>query len=145
MYAYAKVMIERHKVRTLPVSALMHLGDKTVLQVGEKSFCWIYNDGRAKRIEVETGVSDGEWVEITNHRAAGSKGDEPWTPFDGREQVVLGNLSILVDGGPVQIAPETDTSKASGATTAADRGGQHNERLAIQRVAGGGPVPTGGR
>ena len=56
MYAYAKVMIERPGVRALPLSALMHLGDKTVLQVGEKAFCWMYEDGRAKRIEVETGV-----------------------------------------------------------------------------------------
>ncbi len=68
MYAYAKVMIERPGVRALPVSALMHLGDKTILQVGEKSFCWIYEDGHAKRIEVETGVSDGEWIEVTNRR-----------------------------------------------------------------------------
>ncbi|HEX3446840.1 MAG TPA: efflux RND transporter periplasmic adaptor subunit [Isosphaeraceae bacterium] len=145
MYAYTKVMIERHKVRTLPVSALMHLGDKTVLQVGETSFCWIYNDGRAKRIEVETGVSDGEWIEITNRRAVTSQGEEPWTPFDGTEQVILGNLSILVDNGPVQIAPETDTSKANGAAAAANRVVRPDASRAIQRVAGGGPVPTGGR
>ena len=56
MYAYAKVIIERPGVWALPVSALMHLGDKTILQVGEKTFCWMYEDGRAKRIEVETGV-----------------------------------------------------------------------------------------
>ena len=109
-------MIERHKVRALPVLALMHLGDKTVLQVGEKSFCWIYNDGHAKRIEVETGVSDGEWIEITNRRAAAAKAEEPWTPFDGTEQVILGNLSILTEGGPVQIAPESDTTKVARAT-----------------------------
>ena len=46
----------------------MHLGDKTILKVGEKAFCWIYMDGRARQIEVETGVSDGEWIEVTNHR-----------------------------------------------------------------------------
>ena len=72
MYAYAKVIIERPGVRALPLSALMHLGDKTVLQVGEKSFCWMYENGHAKRIEVETGVSDGEWIEVTNRRAPGS-------------------------------------------------------------------------
>ena len=83
----------------------MHLGDKTVLQVGEKSFCWIYDDGHSKRIEVETGVSDGEWIEVTNRRAAAAKAEEPWTPFDGTEKMILGNLSILTEGGPVQIAP----------------------------------------
>ena len=102
MYAYAKVIIERPGVRALPVSALMHLGDKTILQVGEKTFCWMYENGHAKRIEVETGVSDGEWIEVTNRRAprsdAASTGDEPWTPIDGTEQVILGNLSILAEG-----------------------------------------------
>ena len=102
MYAYAKVMIERPGVRALPLAALEHLGDKTILQVGEKSFCWVYENGRAKRIEVETGVSDGEWIEVTNRRvprfATSSAGEESWTPIDGTEQMILGNLSILADG-----------------------------------------------
>jgi HlyD family secretion protein len=116
MYAYAKVMIERPGVRALPVSALMHLGDKTVLQVGEKSFCWMYEDGHAKRNEVETGVSDREWIEVTNRRAATSMGDQPWTPFDGTEQVILGNLSILAEGAPVLVAPATGETKVARAT-----------------------------
>ncbi len=110
MYAYAKVTIERPGVRALPVSALMHLGDKTILQVGERSFCWMYENGHAKRIEVETGVSDGEWIEVTNRRGSGSdatsSGDEPWTPINGTEQMILGNLSILTEGGPVTEAKE---------------------------------------
>ncbi len=105
MYAYAKVTIERTGVRAVPLSALMHLGEHTILQVGERSFCWMYEDGHAKRIEVETGLSDGEWIEVTNRRAPGSDaahtGNEPWTPIDGTEQMILGNLSILTEGGPV--------------------------------------------
>ena len=115
MYAYAKVTIERPGVRTLPVSALMHLGDKTILEVGERSFCWMYENGYAKRIEVETGVSDGEWIEVTNRRGSGSDaastGDEPWTPIDGTERMILGNLSILTDGGPVTEAKEIAKTK----------------------------------
>ena len=115
MYAYAKVTIERPGVRALPVSALMHLGDKTILQVGERSFCWMYENGHAKRIEVETGVSDGEWIEVTNRRAPGSDaastGDEPWTPIDGTEQMILGNLSILTEGGPVTEAKAITKTK----------------------------------
>jgi HlyD family secretion protein len=105
MYAYGKVTIERTGVRALPVSALMHLGDKTILQVGDRSFCWMYENGHAKQIEVETGLSDGEWIEVTNRRAPGSDaastGDKPWTSIDGTEQMILGNLSILTEGGPV--------------------------------------------
>ena len=62
MYAYAKVIIERPDVRALPVAALTHSGDKT--------FCWTYEDGHAVRTEVQTGVSDGEWIEVTNRQLA---------------------------------------------------------------------------
>ena len=58
MYAYANVIIERPGVRALPLSALTHSGDKT--------YCWMYQDGHARRAEIETGVSDGEWIEVTN-------------------------------------------------------------------------------
>jgi HlyD family secretion protein len=115
MYAYAKVIIERPGVRALPISALMHLGDKTVLKVGEKRFCWMYQNGRAHRFEVETGVSDGEWIEVTNRRApaldAAATGEQPWAPFDGTEQIILGNLDILTEGGPVTIAPASESAK----------------------------------
>ena len=31
--------------------------------------------------------------------------NEPWTPIDGTEQLILGDLSTLADGMPVKIAP----------------------------------------
>jgi HlyD family secretion protein len=147
MYAYAKVIIDRPGVRALPESALMHLGDKTVLQVGEKSFCWFYEDGHAKQFEVERGVSDGEWIEVTNRRPALSAGDKPWTPFDGNEQVILGNLSILVEGGPVEIAPDAGATKAASgrASVSSTTSDRPKTTRADQRVAGGGPSPTGGK
>ena len=90
MYAYAKVIIERPGVRALPVSALTHSGDKT--------FCWMYKDGHAQRAEIRTGVSDGDWIEVTNlHRPTASNVDHPWTPINGSEQVILGDLSILAE------------------------------------------------
>lgn len=106
MYAYAKVTIERPGVRTLPVSALMHLGDKTILQVGERSFCWMYENGHAKRIEVETGVSDGEWIEVTNrHVKSSSAEEEDWTPIESTDQVLMGSkLSTLTEGTQVKPA-----------------------------------------
>ncbi len=114
-------------MQALPVSALMHLGDMTVLQVGEKAFCWMYKNGLAKRVELQTGVmgdpdpkTDERWIEVTNYRSASSEaaiaGDEAWTPFDGTEQVILGDLSILADDSPVTVAPASNATKvASGA------------------------------
>ncbi len=108
MYAYAKVIIERPGVRALPLAALTYRGDQT--------FCWRYEDGKSVRTEVETGVSDGEWIEVTNRRAPASRtahaGERPWTPIDGSEQVILGDLSILTEGSPVQEKTASTDAKA---------------------------------
>jgi HlyD family secretion protein len=106
MYAYAKVIIERPGARALPVSALTYSGEKT--------FCWTYKDGHAKRTEIRTGISDGEWIEVTNlQRASASKTDHPWVPVNGSEQVILGDLSILADGAPVEVVPASDEGKVA--------------------------------
>ncbi len=107
IYAYVNVIIERPSVRALPESALTYSGDK--------AYYWTPENGHAVRTEVETGVSDGEWIEVTNRRVPGSEaastGDELWTPIDGTEQVILGDPSILTDGAPVEIAPATKGTK----------------------------------
>lgn len=108
MYAYGKVIIERPGVRALPLDALAYEGEQT--------FCWQYLNGKAVRTEIETGVSDGHWIEVTNRRVQASQsdpqGEVAWTPFDGSEQVILGELSILTDGGPVKIAPANGEAKS---------------------------------
>jgi multidrug efflux pump subunit AcrA (membrane-fusion protein) len=124
MYAYAGITIERPDAWTLPVSALMHLGDRTILQVGQKAFCWTYKDGLATRVEVETGLlsnpdprTGDQWIEVTRTRAATleteSIGGDHWAPIDGTEQVILGDLSILYDGARVNVAKPPDTSKVA--------------------------------
>ena len=106
MYAFAKVIIERPGVRALPVSALTYSGEKT--------FCWTYKDGHAERAEVRTGVSDGDWIEVTNlQHPTKSHLDDPWSPVDGSEKVILGDLSILADGSPVEVAPATGGPKVA--------------------------------
>jgi HlyD family secretion protein len=100
MYAYAKVIIERPGVRALPLTALTHSGEKT--------YCWKHENGKAVRTEVQTGVSDGEWIEITNYQLPSEPTvADPWVPVNGSEQVILGDLSILADGGPVEIVTGT--------------------------------------
>ncbi len=100
MYAYAKVIIERPGVHALPLAAITHSGEKT--------YCWKNENGKAVRSEIQTGVSDGEWIEVTNYQLPpASDGADPWVPVNGSEQVILGDLSILADGGPIEIAPAT--------------------------------------
>jgi HlyD family secretion protein len=106
MYSYAKVVIERPGAKALPVAALTHSGEKT--------FCWTYKDGRAVRTEVRTGISDGEWIEVTNlQRATKSNVEDPWMPVTGKEKVILGDLSILADGGPVEVIPPPQATKVA--------------------------------
>jgi HlyD family secretion protein len=95
MYAYGKVIIERPNVRALPLSALVNSGDKT--------FYWRYENGHAERTEVQTGVSDGEWIEVTNRQIPAPSTGEDWVPITGSEKVILGDLSILTDGSLVRL------------------------------------------
>jgi HlyD family secretion protein len=98
MYAYGSVFIERPNVRALPVSA--------VTQIGNQTYCYLAVDGKAVRTPVQTGVSDGTWVEVAGKlvRSPGSS-DGKWVAFDGTEAVIDGNLSEISDGVPVQVEP----------------------------------------
>ncbi len=107
MYAYVKVLIDRPNVLALPLVAVNYGGDQT--------FCWLYESGKAVRTELETGVSDDEWIEVTNRRPPvdpeASSDKVRWTPIDGTEQVLSGDLSGLIDGAAVEIAPATEGTK----------------------------------
>ncbi len=135
MYAYAKVIIDRPDVHALPLDAPMHVDDNTIcelpvcsriharvsalMRVGDKTFCWKNEDGKARRIEVQTGVADtkGQWIEVTNYQypsAAG--GAEHWMPITGKEQIILGDLTLFADGSPVEVAQEKHEPKVATAT-----------------------------
>jgi HlyD family secretion protein len=96
MYAYGKVIIERPNVLALPESALSFRGDQ--------AYYWSYENGRAVQTEVQVGVSDGEWIEVTNRRIKPRyPGEEPWAPIDGTEQVIVGNSLELSEGCEVRV------------------------------------------
>ena len=132
MYAYGKVIIERPGVHALPVAAPMHIDDNTfcevsgckrehaivsaLMRVGEKTFCWRYQHGQAQRLEVQTGLSDGKWIEVTNYEVPPAPGGaDHWTPIDGKEQMILGDLTLLADGAPVEVAPPSESPKVASA------------------------------
>ncbi len=115
MYAYAQVIIDRPGVRALPVAAVTYLADQ--------AFCWRYEKGVAVRTEIRTGVSDGTWIEVTKRRlpapSQAPASQAAWTAIDGSEQVILGDLSILINGAPVKVLAETGGKQdvGSGRTT----------------------------
>jgi HlyD family secretion protein len=98
MYAYGKVVVERPGVHALPKSAVTHAGGK--------SFIWQYEDGKAVRTQVQTGIQENDWIEVTNrHTKSKSLSEEHWTPIDGSEQVLVGaKLSTLTDGARVHLS-----------------------------------------
>jgi multidrug efflux pump subunit AcrA (membrane-fusion protein) len=104
MYAYAKLIITRPDVRAIPMDALTHSGDQT--------YCWMLKDGKAARTEVQTGVNDGKWIEVTNRQgAANPDAEDTWEPIDGKEQMIVGDLSVLTDGGAVKVDSGHEESK----------------------------------
>ena len=93
MYAYGRVRIERRNVRAVPLAA--------VVEIGNLNCCYFYEDGKAVQIPVQTGIQDGEWVEVAKKRTHGE-----WTAFTGEEKVILGDLSELTDGQAVRLEEE---------------------------------------
>ena len=119
MYAYGQVVVERPNVRALPKSALTHAGGK--------SFIWRYENGHALRTEVQTGIEDGEWIEVTNrHIKSKSPDEENWAPIEGTEQVLVGSkLSTLTEGARVTLADSpapSEEESASNKPNAAEAG-----------------------
>ena len=87
----------------------------------DKTYCWMCENGLAVRTQIETGISDGEWIEVTNRRESTAHTASPesgtWTPINGSEQVILGNLAILADRTPVRGVPATSKAGGTGASS----------------------------
>jgi multidrug efflux pump subunit AcrA (membrane-fusion protein) len=98
MYAYGKVIVERPDVQVLPKSAITYSGGK--------SFIRRYDHGYARRTEIQTGIEEAEWVEVTNRhvKSESTEGEANWTPIGGSDQVLVGpKLPILTEGERVKV------------------------------------------
>lgn len=94
MYAYGNLTINRDQVKAVPLSAVQEIGN----QFG----CYLYVNGKAAWTPVQTGASDGGWIEVIHKKL-----NDKWVEFDGSEQLITTNLSEVTDGAPVQIADRT--------------------------------------
>src|SRR5262249_43927973 len=96
MYAYGSIEIERPKVRAIPTSA--------IVQIGNRMCCYLVNDGKAVRTQIQAGISDGSWIEVVKRRTYPTNGDPgSWEDFNGAEEVIAGDLSEISDGKSVNI------------------------------------------
>ncbi len=120
MYAYASVIIERPGVRALPLAALTYSGDRT--------YCWRCENGKAVRTEIQTGVSDGQWIEVTSLQLPPSPDIvDLWAPVTGAEQVIVGNVANLADGSPVELAPAKPGTEVASTTPAPPGSDTHSK------------------
>ena len=70
MYAYGKMEVKRPGVWTVPLEAVVELGNQTS--------CYEYREGKAVLLAVQRGLDDGAWVELARKRVKGE-----WVPLDG--------------------------------------------------------------
>jgi len=99
MYVYGKVIIEKSNVLAVPEQALSVQGNQ--------SYCYLRIDGKAVKTPIQRGLSDGTWVEVVMRQSGDS-----WTPFTGKEEVITGDLTEIVDGQPVEVAHQRTTESA---------------------------------
>jgi multidrug efflux pump subunit AcrA (membrane-fusion protein) len=90
MYAYGKLRVRRSNVRTVPLGA--------VVEIGNTFGCYLHVGGKAVWTPVQTGVNDGTWIEVLTRRV-----DDKWLPFDGSEAIITTNLNELTNGAPVHV------------------------------------------
>lgn len=91
MYAYGSVIVPLPPALTLPSSA--------VIKQGENLVCFFVPHGKARRLLVQVGASDGKSIEVLKKRAGL---DEPWEEFTGDEEVIV-NASGLTAGQAVMV------------------------------------------
>lgn len=92
-YCTVTIFIDRPNVFALPRQA--------VREEGNTMYCYLVHDGKAVKTPVETGLSDGNWVEVNMLKI-----DDPWVKVSGGEKVIVGDTSDLSDGEAVQVAKQ---------------------------------------
>jgi RND family efflux transporter MFP subunit len=91
MYAYGNVLVERRDVWAIPRVCMV--------ETGEQNVTYVYENGKAVRTLVQSGIGDGKWVEVARKQVDGK-----WAPFTGSEEIIQGDLAELTDGQDVDVA-----------------------------------------
>jgi multidrug efflux pump subunit AcrA (membrane-fusion protein) len=72
---------------------------------GGSNYCFVVEDGKAKRVNVRTGVQNDHLIRVLYKQLPPAKEDEPgdWVPFTGKEQVILSPLHLVQEGQVVTV------------------------------------------
>jgi HlyD family secretion protein len=93
-YAYVRITAEMPPAWVLPANAVVKQADQTV--------CFLFRDGKATRLSIQPGRTDGTWTEVMRKQKAGAPG--AWEDWTGQEGVLSGPTGTLTDGQAVEIA-----------------------------------------
>ena len=105
MYVTAELALSRDDLLTLPASAVATDGD---VNSGYHSYCYLLDDGKLRRCEIEIGSRGDGRLEVVRKRVDGD-----WVAFSGDEQIVSDNLAALSDGQRVSAASGAKQHQAS--------------------------------
>ena len=72
-----------------------------VVKQADQSVCFLYQEGKAVRLPIQPGRTDGTWTEVFRKQKAGIPGS--WEDWTGREEVLTGPAATLSDGQAVSI------------------------------------------
>ena len=98
MYVQASITVEHPDVWTLPAAAVATVGDQT--------FCYRVENGKAVKTPLQVGLRGGGLVEVLKLGVkATASSDVRWEPIAGTEDVVAGEADAISDGMPVRQAP----------------------------------------
>lgn len=95
LYAQAGLTLDQAEATVLPTSAIQYQDDA--------AFCYLVQDGKAARYQVQLGQIDGDVIEVLRRKKVGPK--EEWQPWNGSEVVVRSSKGALTDGVAVEIEP----------------------------------------
>jgi RND family efflux transporter MFP subunit len=95
MYAFATITADLPGVLAVPPSAVVTQGDVTQ---GYRNYCFIVEDGKARRTPVEVGQGDGRLIEVLRRQTVGSP--PTWQAFSG-DELIAAEANGLTDGQAV--------------------------------------------
>lgn len=91
MYAHARITAPMPEAWVLPANAVVKQADQTVV--------FLYRDGKAIRLRIQPGRTDGTFTEVfKKENAAGI-----WEDWTGEEAILAGPASTLTDGQSVSL------------------------------------------
>jgi RND family efflux transporter MFP subunit len=95
MYAHARITADMPEAWVLPANAVVKQADQTV--------CFLHQDGKAVRLPIQPGRTDGTFTEVFKKQKSGAPG--AWEDWTGQEDVLSGPTAGLTDGQAVTVGP----------------------------------------